>query len=128
MISIASKKYSLCDKFWRLDKHLSVLWFLLTKVYGIRLTMLTIFSASCLRIIFVRWCNVGIQLNICTLDGTTKVYYVSTLSNISISLLTSTRVTAIGMGAPRRQRLQMPGVVQVFYEPMINPQACRIPL
>ena len=74
MISLASKKYSLCDKFWRLDKHLSVLWFLLTKVCGIRLTMLTMFSASCLRIIFVRWCNVGMQWNFCTwmeqLDGT----------------------------------------------------------
>ena len=46
----------------------------LTKPWGTRLAMLTMFSTSCLRIIFVRWCNVGMQWNFCTwmeqLDGT----------------------------------------------------------
>jgi len=54
--------------------HLFVLWFHWPNLGGTRLAMLTMFSTSCLWIIFVRWCNIGIQWNFCTwmeqLDGT----------------------------------------------------------
>ena len=45
--------------------HLSVHWFSLTMPWGTRLATLSMLTISCFGIIFVRWCNVGMQLNFC---------------------------------------------------------------